>query len=572
MGSFGGDGRMLAGRYRLVSQLGRGGMGSVWRAEDELLGRQVAVKELHPEDGLSGLDAQLRRERTLREARTLAQLKHPHVIVLHDVVEQDGHPWIVMELVVGESLADQLAASGPVPPREAARIVAALLDALRLAHASGVLHRDIKPANVLMEAGTGRAVLSDFGIAQVAGVTTITETGSFVGSPEYTAPERMSGRRTGPESDLWSLGVLLCTLVSGETPFRRDSLSGVLHAVMFGEIPLPAAAGPLLPVIQGLLERDWEHRLDAATAERLLRGVLDAEGGQGAPGLSTPSPPSVPSVPQGAVEGAASEGAAPRPSVPEEPPTPRAPAAEEDPTPQAPAPRPMAARRSSRARSAVFAAVAVVVLVGAGAGIATLLRDGGSHDRAANAHGADSGGSTGAPPASGGGRKEPQQDRPTVPAKLRERSVPAGYRMVTDPAGFQLALPEGFSRSYEPPRVYYYSPGKEFRIGIHIRPQDPEGPLGSTREADAKGPRNYPGYRSGQVIETEHHGIPAALWAFVWNGTPDDGGSRQTYELSWNEGTRMCDLWVSAPVGEKGKGKEYFDTAVETFRRPGSPY
>ncbi|TGA83248.1 serine/threonine-protein kinase, partial [Streptomyces palmae] len=302
MGSFGGDGRVLAGRYRLVSGLGRGGMGTVWRAQDELLGRQVAVKELHPADGLSGLDAELRRERTLREARTLAQLKHPHVIVLHDVVEQDGRPWIVMELVVGRSLADQLADSGPVPPREAARIVVSLLDALRLAHASGVLHRDIKPANVLMEADTGRAVLSDFGIAQVAGATTISETGSFVGSPEYTAPERMSGRRTGPESDLWSLGVLLCTLVSGETPFRRDSLSGVLHAVMFGEIPFPAAAGPLLPVVRGLLERDWERRLDADTAERMLRRVCEADD-QGVPGTSDTSGSDSGDAPAGTVAG-----------------------------------------------------------------------------------------------------------------------------------------------------------------------------------------------------------------------------------------------------------------------------
>ncbi|MFE6780321.1 protein kinase, partial [Streptomyces sp. NPDC057676] len=266
----GGNARLIAGRYRLVGQLGRGGMGTVWRAQDDLLGRQVAVKELHLDEGLSALDAQLRRERTLREARTVAQLGHPHVVVLHDVVEQDERPWIVMELVDGHSLADQIAESGPVDQREAARIVLALLDALGTAHARGVLHRDIKPANVLMEAGTGRVVLTDFGIAQVAGATTITETGTFVGSPEYTAPERMSGRRTGPESDLWSLGVLLCTLVSGESPFRRDSLGGVLHAVVFDEIHAPAQAGPLAPVILGLLERDPARRLTASGAIALL--------------------------------------------------------------------------------------------------------------------------------------------------------------------------------------------------------------------------------------------------------------------------------------------------------------
>ncbi|GDY54478.1 hypothetical protein SVIO_051010 [Streptomyces violaceusniger] len=240
----GGEGRLIANRYRLATRLGRGGMGTVWRAVDELLGRDVAVKELHVDEGLTAFDSQLRGERTLREARTVAQIKHPNVIVLHDVIEEDDCAWIVMELVDGFSLADRLGADGPVGAREAGRIAAALLGALRAAHARGVLHRDIKPANVLVESGTGRVVLTDFGIAQVTGSTTITETGSFVGSPEYTAPERMSGRRTGPESDLWSLGVLLCTLVGGESPFHRESLAGVLHAVVFDEIPIPEAAGP----------------------------------------------------------------------------------------------------------------------------------------------------------------------------------------------------------------------------------------------------------------------------------------------------------------------------------------
>ena len=162
----------------------------------------------------------MQRERAMREARTVAQIKHPNVIVVHDVVEQDGRPWIVMELVEGPSLADRLSSGGPVAPREAARIGIALLGALRAAHARGVLHRDIKPANVLMETGTGRVVLTDFGIAQVPGVTTLTEAGGFVGSPEYTAPERMAGRGTGPEADLWSLGVLLCAALSGESPFQ----------------------------------------------------------------------------------------------------------------------------------------------------------------------------------------------------------------------------------------------------------------------------------------------------------------------------------------------------------------
>jgi serine/threonine protein kinase len=271
MGTEGHNMRVIAGRYRLEARLGRGGMGVVWRATDQLLGRGVAVKELPFDETLSAAEARRQRDRTLREARAVAQLSHPHIIVVHDVVEDDERPYIVMELIEGGSLADRLATEGPVDAAEAARIGIALLGALRAAHGAGVLHRDLKPDNVLLEAGTDRVVLTDFGIAQVAGAPTLTENGSFVGSPEYTAPERMSGVRTGPESDLWSLGALLCAALSGESPFHRDSLGGVLHAVVVGDIRPPAQAGPLLPVVQGLLERDPDRRLDADRAERMLR-------------------------------------------------------------------------------------------------------------------------------------------------------------------------------------------------------------------------------------------------------------------------------------------------------------
>ncbi len=212
MGTEGDNARVIAGRYRLEKRLGRGGMGVVWRAADQLLGRQVAVKEIAQDDSLSEEEARQQRDRTLREARAVAQLRHPHIIVVHDVVEQDERPYIVMELVDGGSLAERISARGPVDAAEAARIGIALLGALRTAHAAGVLHRDIKPANVLLQTATDedgpeRVVLTDFGIAQVAGATTLTESGAFVGSPEYTAPERMSGVRTGPMDSRREVGV-----------------------------------------------------------------------------------------------------------------------------------------------------------------------------------------------------------------------------------------------------------------------------------------------------------------------------------------------------------------------------
>ncbi|WP_159045632.1 serine/threonine-protein kinase, partial [Streptomyces puniciscabiei] len=165
MGTEGADFRVIAGRYRLEARIGRGGMGVVWRAEDQVLGRRVAVKELLPDDSLAEGDARRRRDRTFREARAVAQLRHPHIIVVHDVVEQDERPYLVMELIEGGSLADRISQQGPVDAAEAARIGIALLGAVRTAHEAGVLHRDIKPANVLIESDTGRVVLTDFGIA-----------------------------------------------------------------------------------------------------------------------------------------------------------------------------------------------------------------------------------------------------------------------------------------------------------------------------------------------------------------------------------------------------------------------
>ncbi|MFE8988527.1 serine/threonine-protein kinase [Streptomyces collinus] len=369
MGTEGRSRRVIAGRYRLQEKLGRGGMGVVWRATDQLLGRSVAVKELPYDDTLSAAQARRQRDRTLREARAVAQLNHPHIIVVHDVVEHDERPYIVMELVEGGSLADRLAERGPVDAAEAARIGIALLGALGAAHAAGVLHRDLKPDNVLLETGTDRVVLTDFGIAQVAGAPTLTENGAFVGSPEYTAPERMSGVRTGPESDLWSLGALLCAALSGESPFHRDSLGGILHAVVVGDIQPPAQAGPLLPVVRGLLERDPDRRLDADRAERMLQAFRDT-------GRTPPVPPAgfgsspgyayaaaVGDVPRRTPQDSAGAQSPPGPSV------------------VLPGPgRPEEPFLRQPTRRVLIAALLVAAVAGAGVSAAALLREEGTGD------------------------------------------------------------------------------------------------------------------------------------------------------------------------------------------------
>ncbi|SOE07267.1 Protein kinase domain-containing protein [Streptomyces sp. Ag109_G2-15] len=212
--------RLVAGRYRLTERIGRGGMGTVWRAEDEVLARQVALKQLHAQPHLSGGEPATLYERSRREARSTARVVHPNVVLVHDVVDDDGRPCIVMEYVPAPTLADLLKGGGAVLPKEAARIGLGMIAALRAAHAAGVLHRDVKPGNVLLGA-VGRVVLTDFGIALTAGTSTLTQTGEMVGSIDYMAPERVRGRTPGPASDLWALGATLYQAVEGRPPFRR---------------------------------------------------------------------------------------------------------------------------------------------------------------------------------------------------------------------------------------------------------------------------------------------------------------------------------------------------------------
>ncbi|MFI8263322.1 serine/threonine-protein kinase [Streptomyces sp. NPDC085665] len=286
MGEPGGEsapGRVVSGRYRLIDQLGRGGMGTVWRARDEVLGREVAVKEVRAPAGLDGATIGRMYRRLEREAWAAARVSHRGVVTVYDVATEDGKPWIVMELVRGLSLADVLEADGPLTPQRAAHFGEQVLAALRSAHDAGVLHRDVKPANVLI-ANDGRVVLSDFGIASLEGSSSITMTGEVVGSPEYLAPERALGRDPGPESDLWSLGVMLYAAVEGVTPFRHDTPLSTLRAVVDDELPPPHRAGPLTPVLEGLLRKDPRERLPAAEVARMLRivgagGVLRAFGG-----------------------------------------------------------------------------------------------------------------------------------------------------------------------------------------------------------------------------------------------------------------------------------------------------
>ncbi|MFE6175738.1 serine/threonine-protein kinase [Streptomyces sp. NPDC056464] len=264
-----GTGRLVVDRYRLLAKLGHGGMGTVWRAKDETVDREVAVKEPRVPDHLPERERANAYERMRREARAAARLDHPAVVNVHDVAVVDGRPWIVMELVQGRSLGDALQ-EGTLGARDAARIGLEVLGALEAAHAAGILHRDVKPDNVLL-GRHDRVVLTDFGIAQIEGETNLTDTGGFVGSPEYIAPERVLGQRPGPASDLWSLGVVLYAATEGVSPFRRSNTPATLQSVL-NAVPAPPASaqGPLAEAINGLLQKDPARRPNAAQTRALL--------------------------------------------------------------------------------------------------------------------------------------------------------------------------------------------------------------------------------------------------------------------------------------------------------------
>ncbi|MFF5973216.1 protein kinase [Streptomyces sp. NPDC012769] len=295
-----GEYERLAGRYRVVRQLGRGGMGVVWRAVDEVLGREVAVKELRTYNDASGPELDGLRLRMQREARAAARVRHPGVVAVHDVTDHEGRPVIVMELVDGPSLDGVLGERGTLPPREVAKIGAAVLEALAAAHDVGVLHRDVKPGNVLLDRG-GRVVLTDFGIAAMedpddGSATHLTRSGEIVGSIDYLAPERAQGQQPGPASDVWALGATLYAAVEGASPFRRTSTWSTLNAIVVEPLPEPRNAGPLIPVLRQLMHKDPAQRPDARTAARLLRAVADGQEPAAPPTAGPGTPPGEPSA------------------------------------------------------------------------------------------------------------------------------------------------------------------------------------------------------------------------------------------------------------------------------------
>ncbi|MFD6228662.1 ABC transporter substrate-binding protein [Streptomyces sp. NPDC060232] len=306
---------LIAGRYQLVERIGQGGMGRVWRGVDQhLFGREVAVKEILFPPGLEDGDRAALLRRFIGEARAAVTLSHPGIITIHDVVEHDGAPVIVMELVRGQSLAATIRSQGRLPVQRVAEIGAALLDALAEAHGARIVHRDIKPDNVLLT--KERVVLTDFGIAHLADATTkLSHSGTVIGTPQYMSPEQLEGKRPTAANDLWALGATLYHAVEGRPPFDAEGLHALAVAVFTRPHRPPVHAGPLTPLLDALLTKDPAQRVEAAEAAAMLASVLrsspslpDAaptgEEPEPEPGRTPPPDPRTPSVPQAPEPGA----------------------------------------------------------------------------------------------------------------------------------------------------------------------------------------------------------------------------------------------------------------------------
>ncbi|MDF3144469.1 MULTISPECIES: serine/threonine-protein kinase [unclassified Streptomyces] len=512
MGSRQGDGlavsdlgRLVAGRYLLVERVGSGGMGTVWRAEDKLLGRHVAVKKLRIPPHLQDDEVRTLYERTRREARSAARITHPNVIVVHDVVDDEGLPCIVMEYIPSVTLSDVLKRRGALPPEEAARIGRAMVAALRAAHDAGVLHRDVKPANVLL-GDDGRIVLTDFGIAMESGTSSLTKPGELIGSICYLAPERLRGAHpeTGPASDLWALGATLYQAVEGRDPFRRDTPIETAYAIATDPYEPSRRAGDLTPVIEGLLVKDPEQRMDVHEVERRLGEVT----GTGTSRLDAPTRPD------------------------------RA----QDLVP------PGGKGKGNRRRTVVRSVLAVTLAACLAGGALWWLK--GRAD-GPTTHPSGSEASTSSPTAS---------PAATVPP------VPAGYHLEKPDTGISVPVRDGWTRKTLPGgEVGYIDPSELVGLRVNVVEFAGTDPLRHWRETEEEQTaRDNPGYERVRMAETTFRGQPAGYWEFTFDGR---ARKYRAAELAFAsaDGTQYV-IYLSAPDEQWHEYRPAFDAAVNGVR------
>jgi serine/threonine protein kinase len=565
--------RLLKDRYRLGKVIGRGGMGVVWLATDEVLDRSVAVKEVTFPPGLPDEEQHKLRRRTLREARTTARLNHPNVVGVYDIVEDEDRPWIVMEFVPSRSLAEVVRADGPLSPQRAAEIGLQLLGGLRAAHLAGVLHRDVKPSNVLL-AEDGRVVLGDFGIATAKGGSTVTSSGVLIGSPSYMAPERARGSDIGPESDMWSLGATLYTAVEGRPPFDRDSAVATLAALVMDDPDAPDRAGPLWPLIQGLLRRDPVERPGAEFVADTLRAIAD--------GVDPPPYEPLPHGPDADEPAASPSVPNPRPPLDDaleaapEPPAPVEPEAEPEPQEStvsveertAPSPSsgavtgPVHREGSRRALVAGVTVAAVLAVVLLGWAATTLVGDDKPGRRSAR-HASTTPSSSASRPAT---TPTPTQKPSTSPpASPTTPVLPSGYRWHHDSTGFSIAVPDGWSASHHGHYLYVEDPMSS-RILIVDQSDSPKSdPLADWREQESARRGGFSGYHRVRLEKVDYpQARKAADWEFTY-----DGSHGRTHVLNRNilaNSKHAYALYWQVPDSRWKSSKSIFEAFATTFR------
>jgi serine/threonine protein kinase len=534
------SGRLIGGRYRLDHSIGRGGMGTVWAGRDELLDRAVAVKEVRfPAEIADAEQAELR-ERTLREARATARLSHPNVVTTYDVVEEDGRPWIVMELLPSRSLSTVLREDGPLPPDRVAEIGLALLAALDVSHQQGVVHRDVKPGNVLLTAD-GRPVLTDFGIATMAGDPSLTSTGVVLGSPAYMSPERARGQRPGPEADLWSLGATLYAAAEGRPPFDGGNSLSTLTSVIADEVESPSVDGPLREVILGLLAKDPAARLKVAEARPLLQRAAADHG-------TTPTPVLAESV-------RALDRAGRTEALPLDPPAPAE-------APAAPRPGGTTYGGAARRRSGVVAAAVLLAVLLVGAGLAAWLngRDNGGNASASRSTPSASSTSSAGPSTSRSSATSSAPSASSTPPSQSPSAAGAGFRTYRDPTGFSMSVPTGWVVTRDGSRVRIDEPGTTRYLLVDQTSTPKKDPAKDWQKQEKSVSRRLPNYQRLSIAPVDFRGYPAADWQFTY------ATRTQVINRGFVVGGRGYALYLSAPRETWDQSMQVFQEAASSFQ------
>ena len=572
--------RLLAGRYRLRAVIGRGGMGAVWRARDELLNRDVAVKEIIWPPELDEAEQDTVRRRVVREAQMLARLRHPNVVGVYDIFDEDGRPVIVMELVPFPSLRDTVHDAGPLPPARVARIGLGVLTGLRAAHQAGVVHRDVKPANILL-GPEDRIVLTDFGIAKADDSPALTTSGILIGSPSYLAPERARGGPGDAAADLWGLGASLYWAVEGRPPFDRPGVLASLTAVVSEEPEPPLHAGPLAPAIDGLLRKDPGTRLDAADAERMLHDILDQDTAvRTAPMIGPtvafgpaadigPAPASelAPSAPEADTESFPPVAAAQAPAAAAVPDVAGSPDRAAAPVTHGPPP---ARRRGPRRARGLWAALIAVVAIAAITTAVTWDASGTGHPAARPSPTKSARSSV--PASAPGSAASTPPSATSAPASSpgagggAASAVPSGYYRFTNSTGFSIGVPAGWQIQHVGHYVYIRDPanGGIFLL-IDQSDQPKSDPLADWREQAAARQSSYPGYR---LIRLAAVSYPQAEKAADWQFTYDRDGV-EVEVLNRNvlaNAQHAYALYWSTSVSDWNAYYHYFQVFAATFQ------